>query len=86
MENIIYKLRKKIINIELKQINSFSIINTIEHLGKEKEHYDLLLKHTKRVADCDTKLEKLRQKKEKYENLEYDMSEHCKNKQITESI
>lgn len=76
MENFILELKKKIIDLEIKQSHSINIIKVIEILCKEREYYNILAEHAQIVADLDSELEVLRIKKADYQLLLSDYIEY----------
>lgn len=69
MENLIIEVERKILDTRIKQINSITVVNTIDKLAKEREYLGLLQKHSKRIGELDSKLESLYIKRQDYKNL-----------------
>lgn len=75
MENILIDIKRKILDARCKQSESVNIVRSIDMLGKEREFYGLLQKHTKRIGKLDNKLERLYDKKKDYKALMNEIKE-----------
>jgi hypothetical protein len=69
MENIIQDLEQKISDLENKREDSIEIIKCISILNKEREYYQLLVKHSGIIPKMDCEIERLFEKKAIYERL-----------------
>ncbi len=75
MENILIDIERQILDLRHEQNQSLNVLKSIELLGEERKYYSLLVKHTKKLAEQDTKIEKLQKKIIAYEELINNLSQ-----------